>query len=81
MDISNVDEFRTVARRQMYGVHGSGDGSDTGRKVDEEAEKEIEEWMAGVLAKKEVREMAKEMARGPPNGRGEQYGWPKEAGK
>ncbi|KAK6952506.1 hypothetical protein Daesc_007046 [Daldinia eschscholtzii] len=39
-DISSVDDLRTMARRQ-YGA--------TGARTDEEAEREIEEWVAKVL--------------------------------
>ena len=42
LDISSVDELRTFARRKMFGPTG---------KSDEEAERELEEWAAGVLNK------------------------------
>ncbi|KAI2472330.1 hypothetical protein F4781DRAFT_428581 [Annulohypoxylon bovei var. microspora] len=46
-DVSSVDDLRKMARRG-YGHHGG--------QTDEEAEREIEEWIAGVLGKKEKRE-------------------------
>jgi hypothetical protein len=40
-DVSNVEDLRNRARRKLYGEAGA---------VDEEAEKEMEEWMAKVLS-------------------------------
>ena len=41
-DISSVEDLRTYARAKMYGPKGM---------PDEEAEKEMQEWVAGVFAK------------------------------
>lgn len=57
-DISTVEECRQALRRQM-GVEVRPGG-------DAETDKEIEEWMVSILAKKEMKEMAKELAKGPP---------------
>ncbi|KAI1212544.1 uncharacterized protein F4807DRAFT_340588 [Annulohypoxylon truncatum] len=46
-DVSSVDDLRRMARRN-YGRVGA--------TADEEAEREIEEWVAGVLGRKEKRE-------------------------
>lgn len=43
-DISNLEDLRTKARAELYGPNGV---------VDEEAEKEIEEWIADVLSRKD----------------------------
>lgn len=39
-DITNLEELQTKARRSMYGKQG---------KVDEDAEKEVAEWLAKML--------------------------------
>lgn len=57
-DVSTVEELRTMLRKQM-GVEVQPGG-------DAETDKQIEEWMVGILAKKEMKEMAKELAKGPP---------------
>ncbi|KAL2114776.1 hypothetical protein VUR80DRAFT_86 [Thermomyces stellatus] len=41
-DLSSVDDLRQYARRKMYGPSG---------EPDEDAEKELAEWVAGVLGK------------------------------
>ncbi|KAI1460079.1 hypothetical protein F4805DRAFT_14729 [Annulohypoxylon moriforme] len=46
-DVSSVDDLRAMSRRG-YGNQGG--------QTDEEAEREIEEWIAGVLGRKEKRE-------------------------
>ncbi|ROV96741.1 hypothetical protein VSDG_05606 [Cytospora chrysosperma] len=43
-DISNLEDLRTKARAKLYGPNGV---------VDDEAEKEIEEWIADVLSRKD----------------------------
>ncbi|ROW10599.1 hypothetical protein VMCG_02089 [Cytospora schulzeri] len=43
-DISNLEDLRTKARAKLYGANGV---------VDEAAEKEIEEWIADVLSRKD----------------------------
>ncbi|XDG07395.1 hypothetical protein ABKA04_007010 [Annulohypoxylon sp. FPYF3050] len=46
-DVSSADDLRRMSRRS-YGIPGG--------TSDEDAEREIEEWIAGVLGKKEKRE-------------------------
>ncbi|KAI0883824.1 uncharacterized protein GGS22DRAFT_26406 [Annulohypoxylon maeteangense] len=46
-DVSSVDDLRAMARRS-YGIRGG--------QTDEEAEREIEEWIASVLGRKEEKE-------------------------
>lgn len=46
-DISNPEELRTKARAKLYGPNGV---------VDKDAEEEIEEWIAGVLSRKDKKE-------------------------
>lgn len=46
-DVSNVEDLRRRARKGLYGPNGV---------TDEAAEEQIEEWLAGVLLKKENRE-------------------------
>lgn len=46
-DISNLEDLRTKARAKLYGANGV---------VDEAAEKEIEEWIADVLSRKDKKE-------------------------
>lgn len=46
-DISNLEDLRTKARAKLYGANGA---------VDEAAEKEIEEWIADVLSRKDKKE-------------------------
>ncbi|KAI1328688.1 hypothetical protein F5Y16DRAFT_147438 [Xylariaceae sp. FL0255] len=46
-DISSIEDLRAMARKQIHGPRG---------KTDEEAEQEIEEWVAKVLLRKEKKE-------------------------
>lgn len=63
LDISSVEEVRARLRRKMVGAHGIEGDEETLK----EGDREIEEWFTGkVLAKKGWREMAEELAKGPP---------------
>ncbi|KAI1499990.1 hypothetical protein F5X99DRAFT_259901 [Biscogniauxia marginata] len=50
-DISNIDDLRRKARRHIESPGG---------KIDEEAEQEIEEWVAKILMRKEKKEQEQE---------------------
>ena len=57
-DISGFEEFRSRMRR------GMGIGTVRKEMSDEEVEEEIEEWIAGVLVRKEEKERERERERG-----------------
>jgi len=50
-DISSVEDMRREVR--------GGIGLDTGGRTDKEAEEEIEEWLASVFARKDMKDLAK----------------------
>lgn len=49
LDVSNIDDLRQMARKHI---------GPAGGRTDEEAEREVEEWVAKVLLRKEKREEA-----------------------
>jgi hypothetical protein len=53
LDISHIEDLRAMVRKSM--------GTKGGGRTDEEAEAEVEEWIAGLLSRKELKDKTKDI--------------------